>query len=433
MSYRVYIETSGCAVNRFYSEVIAGKLIRQGFELTSDPGKADLIILNACSIKKPTEERMLERAKSLYRYPGRLVVVGCLVNTSLNKLRRMLPLASFFDVNNFLSIDNYADRLVKGERVEVLGSSSNNVVPLLQARRLENPLIAVVPISRGCLGSCTYCVDRLIWGHLKSYPIDMIVSEIKRLVDMGAKEIRLSGQDTGPYGWDIGSNLAELLNEISEIPGDFRIRIGMASPDTIVRHIDDVLDVIKSDKRFYRYLHIPVQSGSNRILKLMRRKYEADLFRDLVKTVRCKLGEDSTIATDIISSFPTETEEDHEATMQLLKDTQPDIVNLSRYGDRPGVPASKIYPKVHSRISKRRTRELAELIRQISYSRNRRYLGKSMSVLFLETRNGAILGRTHNYRLVALKDHSLTPGFTSLVRIIDATWKTLYGALEEKA
>jgi len=429
MSYKVYIETTGCAVNKFYSEVISGKFIDHGFKLTSDPGKADLIILNACSIKKPTEERMIERAKRLSKYPGHLVVIGCLVNTSLDKLRKLIPMASFFDVNNFLQVIDYVDRLINGERIEVLGSSTDNIIPLLQARKLENPLIAVVPISRGCLGSCTYCVDKLIWGNLKSYPIDKIVDEIKRLIKSGVREIRLSGQDTGPYGWDIGSNLAELLSRVSEIPGDFRIRIGMASPDTIVKVIDDVLDIIASDERFYRYLHIPVQSGSDRILKLMSRKYNADLFRELVRLIRSKLGEYTTIATDIISSFPTETEEDHEETIKLLRDTQPDIVNLSRYGDRPGVPASKIYPKVHSKVSKRRTRELAELIREISYGRNKRYLGRKLEVLFLEIKNSALLGRTHNYRLVAVKNNDLSPGFVSPVKITDITWKTLYGEI----
>lgn len=427
MNYKVYIETTGCAVNRFYSEVISGKLIDQGFKIINDPRKADLIILNACSIKKPTEEKMIERAKKLSRYPGHLIIIGCLVNTSLNKLRELIPTASFFDVNNFLSIVNYTGELLNGNRVEALGNPINSTIPLMQSRRLDNPLVAVVPISRGCLGACTFCIDKLIWGNLKSYPIDKIISEIKRLIALGVKEIRLSGQDTGPYGWDIGSNLAELLSKISEIPGDFRIRIGMASPDTIIRIIDDVLEIMVSDNRFYRYLHIPVQSGSDRILKLMRRKYNAELFKELVKLIRRRLGEDTTIATDIISSFPTETEEDHQATIELLRDTQPDIVNLSRYGDRPGVPASKIYPKVHSKVSKRRTRELAEVIREISYSRNKRYLGKELEVLFLEIKNSALLGRTRNYRVVVVKDHNLNPGFISLVKINDVTWKTLYG------
>lgn len=429
MSLKVYIETTGCAVNRFYSEVIAGKLIDKGFVITDNPREADLVILNACSIKKPTEERMIERAKALAKLDNQLIVAGCLVNTSFNKLKKFIPKASFFNINGFLTIDSYIDILIKGKRVEVLEPSNDNAVPLLQPRKLENPLVAVVPISRGCLGSCSYCIDKLIWGHLKSYPIEKIIDETKRLIKLGVKEIRLSGQDTGPYGWDIGTDLPDLLRAISEIPGDFRVRIGMASPDTIARVIDDVLDIMASDNRFYRYLHIPVQSGSNRILRLMRRKYTADLFRDLVHIIRRKLGDEATIATDIISAFPTETEEDHKDTISLLEDTRPDIVNLSRYGDRPGVPSAKIYPKVHSKIAKRRTRELYNLIMRISLERNKRYLNKTLSALLLEKKDDSIIGRTDNYRLVVVRDNNIKLGEFTLVRIHDVTWKTLYGKI----
>ncbi len=429
MVHKVYIETTGCAINRFYSEVIAGQLINKGFKVVTDPTEADLVILNACSIKKPTEEKMLERVKSLSKITDNLIILGCLVNTSLNRLRRIAPKASFFDVKNFLKLSEYLDRLIQGNSVEVIDGDGRFPVPLLMPRQLENHLIAVVPIAKGCLGSCSYCVDKLIWGNLKSYPVGKIVEEVKRLVKMGVKEIRLSGQDTGPYGWDISTNLAELLDAISAIPGEFKVRIGMASPDTIVKVIDDVLDIISSDDRFYRYLHIPVQSGSDRILKLMRRKYTADLFRELVRDIRGKLGEKATIATDIISSFPTETDEDHKATIKLLLETQPDIVNLSRYGDRPGVPSSRIYPKVHSGVSKKRTRELAQIIRDISYKRNQRYLGRSLRVLILERRDSSFIGRTDNYRTVVIRNHNLSLGEFIDAKIIDVTWKTLYGTV----
>ena len=426
---RVYIETSGCAINRFYSEVLAGLLRDKCFTLVDRPDHADIIVLNACVIKKPTEDRMIARAKSLYKLNAHLIISGCLAEMLSSRLRKMFPKASVIGIHNIARIPELIEKIEPKEPILLINEPEPYPDMLVKPRILEKPYIAVVPIAKGCLGSCTYCIDKLIWGHLKSYPREKIIEEIKQLVNKGIKEIRLSGQDTGPYGWDLGYTLADLLADISNIPGDFMIRIGMASPDTLMRIIDDLLDIMVSEKRIYRYIHIPVQSGSNRILKLMQRKYRAEDFEELVKTIRSRLGETVTIATDIISSFPTESEEDHNATIELLKRVKPDIVNLSRYGDRPGVPSSKIYPKVHSGVSKRRTREIYNVIRKISLEKNRRYVGEKLDVLLLDKENSRLLGRTINYRIVAIPENStLQLGKWVKVEINDATWKVLYGA-----
>ena len=427
---KVYIETSGCAVNKFYSEILAGDLREKGLELVDNPEEADIIILNACAIKKPTEDKMLARAKKLAGYNAKLIISGCLAEANWRRLKKLFPNASIIGIHHMMNLSSLINDILRGETILLVKEPDEYPELFLRPRILENRYIAVVPIARGCLGACTYCIDKIIWGSLKSYPIEKIVREVRRLVQNGVKEIRLSGQDTGPYGWDLGVTLADLLEEVSQIPGDFMIRIGMASPDTLMKVIDDVLDIVKEEKRIYRYFHIPVQSGSNRILKLMNRKYKAEEFEELVEIIRSRLGDETTIATDIISSFPTETDEDHQDTIELLKRVKPDIVNLSRYGDRPGVPAAKIYPKVHNKISKQRTRELAELIRKISLEKNLRYLNRKIDVLFLEKRRDGILGRTHNYRLVAIsntRDDILGKRLTVLVK--DVTWKTMYGEI----
>ena len=428
---KVYVETTGCAVNRAYGEYLLGLLRARGYEIVNSPAEADVIIYNGCAIKKPTEDRARSRLAELreisLRKGSKIIVAGCLAQAVHKRVKKVVPEASLIGVYHIYDIPNLLPEIIEGKQIEL--RSFKHIIPHGFPRILESKLIATVPIAQGCLGECTFCIDRLIWGRLRSFPLDRIIEEIKKLVKLGVKEIRLSGQDTGPYGWDLGITLADLLESISSIEGDFRIRIGMASPDTFMRIVDDVLDVMKKDKRFYRYLHLPVQSGSNRILQLMKRKYTAEEFIELVDYIRKKLGEDTTIATDIIVAFPTETEEDHQKTIELLERVKPDIVNISRYGDRPGIPASKIYPKVHSGVAKRRTVEIANIVMRISYKKNKRYLNRMLEVLFLEQSDSRILGRTYNYRIVSVEAPNEILGKTCKVIIKDVTWKTLYGDL----
>ncbi|MHA1615872.1 MAG: tRNA (N(6)-L-threonylcarbamoyladenosine(37)-C(2))-methylthiotransferase [Candidatus Njordarchaeales archaeon] len=423
----VAIITTGCAVNQAYSEIMRGLLKAAGYTIVQDVNEADVIILNACAIKKPTEDRMISLAKKLSMSGKKLIIAGCLAEVSHDRIQRTIPTASLVGPYNLFKIQDLIPQVLEGKRVVLM--EKEDFTPLGKTRELFNKFIAVVPIARGCLGHCAYCVDKRIWGDLKSYPKEQIVEEVKALVEKGVREIRLSAQDTGPYGWDLGYTLVDLLKEIIEIPGDFRIRIGMMSPDTAMKIIDDLLEIMKTTSKIYKYLHIPVQSGSNRILRKMNRKYTVEEFIDLVETIRRKLGPDTTIATDIITGFPGETEEDHRASIELLETTKPDIINLSRYGDRPGVPSSKLYPKIHSKILKRRSRELAEVIRRISYERNQPYVNKAYEALLLEKDGANLIGRLFNYKLIVVKgkgNEDLLGKFVK-VRINDATWKTLYG------
>lgn len=426
-SPRIYILTTGCAVNQAYSEIISGLLSEHGYSLTDDPKAADIIIINACAIKKPTEDRMISLIRKYASMKKFLIVAGCLAEVIPDKVQKIAPRASIVGAYNLFRIPEIVSETLRGKAIRLL--DKKDFEPLLKPRNLRNQYIGIVPIARGCLGYCTYCIDKKIWGDLKSYPKEKIVAEVKRLIENGVKEIRLSGQDTGPYGWDLGYNLVDLLSEIVEIPGEFRIRIGMMSPDTAAKIIDDLIMLMRETNKIYKYLHLPVQSGSNRILRMMNRKYTVEEFIELVMKIRKKLGDDTTIATDIITGFPGEREEDHEASIALLKRIKPDIVNLSRYGDRPGVPSSKIYPKIHSKILKKRSRELAEVIRQISYERNKPYIGNTYGVLMLEKDNYNVLGRLYNYKVVIAPGSEKFLGRFIPVLIKNTTWKALYGRI----
>ncbi|MHA1665380.1 MAG: tRNA (N(6)-L-threonylcarbamoyladenosine(37)-C(2))-methylthiotransferase [Candidatus Njordarchaeales archaeon] len=422
---KIFIISYGCAINQAHTEIMKGLLKKEGFILVDNEGSADLIIMNTCSIKKPTEEKILARAASLIRNGKKLIIAGCLPISDPARIHKLHPNISIVGPYDFLKIADVVKAALSNKNEVIVSRSDFN--PLLKPRVLNNSLIAVIPIARGCLGACTYCIDKLIWGRLKSYPKEDIVKTVQNFVKNGVKEIRLSGQDTGPYGWDLGYSLIELLDDILEIPDFFKIRIGMASPDTIMKIIDDLVKTMSRDNRIYRYLHIPVQSGSDRILRLMNRKYSVDDFKNLIKFIRNKLGNNVTIATDIITAFPTEREEDHQATLALLNELKFDIVNLSRYGDRPGVPASKIYPKVHSKIAKRRSQEIHQTIKKISLDKNKSYLNKTLPALILEHDNGSLIGRLDNYKLIIVPYEQSVLGSETYIRITDVTWKTLYG------
>jgi len=423
----IYILTTGCSINQAFGEILRKMFSKAG--LTDDPKEAKVIILNLCAVKKPTEDRGIALAKKLTQLDKKLIITGCLAESSYKRIMHEVPSANIISTGYLLSSnpEEIISRILQGEKIIITG-----ILPELDYpadRILSNPLIGIVPIALGCTNNCTFCVDKRIWGNVRSAPMDSIVKEVRKLVRYGAKEIRLTAHDTAAYGLDKGYTLVDLLENILKIEGNYRIRIGMASPNTLAKISNELLEIVANDKRIYKFIHIPVQSGSNRILRLMNRPYTIEEFKDIFKKVRRRLGPYSTIATDIISAFPTETEEDHKATIRLLEELKPDVVNLSRYGDRPLCPSSKLRPKIHSKIAKRRTRELFETIRKISYGRNKAFIGKTLEVLFLEHR-GQYAGRANNNRLVFVKEKVKLGEFYQ-VKITNVTWKALYGKLTQ--
>lgn len=415
-------------MNYGLGEILKGKLETNGL-YTSTLDDADIVILNLCAIKKPTEDKGIELAKKLSKRK-KIIITGCLAEASTERLKRTLPEASIISLELLLSgsLREILRQINKGNRIIKVGVPLELSYPT--SRIPNNPLIGIVPIAFGCVNNCSYCIDKKIWGNIRSIKPEYIVKEIQRLIRNGAREIRLTALDTAAYGLDLRISLVDLLESILKIEGNYVIRIGMMSPNTYEKIMDDLLPMVKEDPRIYKFIHIPVQSGSNRILRLMNRPYTVEHYKKIFWKTRRILGDDATIATDIISAFPTETDEDHEQTKKLLLELRPDIVNLSRYGDRPGRPSSKLKPKVHSKIAKRRTRELFEVIQQISLERNKRFLGARIHVLFLD-QVIRYQGRAYNNRVV-FTENPVELGKYYETKINLVTWKSLYGdALQE--
>lgn len=407
------METYGCSLNQADSEIIAGILEQFGIGITKDMGNANYIIFNGCSVKKTTENRMLNRLRKLLKLKNRktkLVVFGCLAKINRKEIS---------ELSEKIILIKYLKGLGK-----LLDIKINNFDLEVREKR-KRRFTSIIPICRGCLGECTYCAVRTARGELKSYKISEINKRFKRAI-AETPEIWLTAQDTGAYGKDVKTNLPKLLKELLENEGCYRVRIGMMNPHFLKGFYSGFKRVFK-DERIYKFVHLPVQAGSNTILKKMRRKYCAEDFVDVVKRLRADFP-DVTIATDVIAGFPGEGENEFEETVKLIKKAKPDIVNISRYGDRPGTRAGEMGGKVHGRISKERSRELTKICAKISKERNRKFTGKRMKILVTEKGvRGNFVGRAENYKPVVIKENKL--GEFVDVKIVGARETYLVGKI----
>ncbi len=395
---RVHIETHGCTMNRSDSEIMAGLLSSAGHVMVGSPEEADVVILNTCNVKLPTERRMVRRAAELSASGVPLVAAGCMARTQPDLLR---PYASvLLGPRSLIDVVSAVDAALSGRESEFLEDRALNKASMPRVRL--NPTSAPVPVEEGCLGACTYCITRFSRGRLRSFPPDDVISAVAKALKGGAVEILLTGEDLGVYGWDLGITLADLLGAIlSEIGGSYRIRVGMATPDSFSSLLPGILDVW-GDERVYRFFHLPVQSGSDEILAAMGRRYTSADFLSLASTLR-GWDPDSSISTDVIVGFPGEDGEDFEATLRLLESVKPDFVNMSRYGPRPGTRAAAWTPPPLSEV-KRRSRELHDLVMEIKMRRNERLVGRELKVLVTERApGGRFQARTDFYTPVALE------------------------------
>jgi MiaB-like tRNA modifying enzyme len=284
-----------------------------------------------------------------------------------------------------------------GQKVVALEDSMSTKVNLPRLRL--NPVVSIIEISSGCLSDCSFCQTKLAKGTLRSYRIGEIVRQMEDDVASNCKEIWLTSTDNGCYGMDLKTDLVDLLENCSNIKGDYKIRVGMMNPMYVPRFLDRLISLYLNNDRIFKFLHMPVQSGSERILRKMKRGHTTRIFLDVVKELRKKIPE-ITIATDIITGFPTESEKDFQETLRLIEESQPDVINSSKYSPRPGTVASK-YPKINTTIVKERSTRLHETIKITSMTRNQIWHGWKGEILIDEVlENGKIQGRNYAYRPV---------------------------------
>ncbi|MDH3192113.1 MAG: tRNA (N(6)-L-threonylcarbamoyladenosine(37)-C(2))-methylthiotransferase [Nitrosopumilus sp.] len=418
---KIFVEAYGCSASFADSEMISGLIINGGHTLVGNSSESDLNIVVTCSVKDATANKMIHRIKSLKTKP--LVVAGCLPKAEKETVEKFTENASLLGPNSLGKTLQVIDSTLKGRKFVALEDLDNSKVGLPKVRL--NPVIGIIEIASGCMSECTFCQTKLSKGGLTSYRMGDIVRQVKNEITEGCKEIWLTSTDNGCYGFDIGTDLPSLINAVSEIPQDFMIRVGMMNPMYMSRIKEKLIESYNNAK-VYKFLHVPVQSGSDKVLHHMKRGHTSGTYREIVRKAKEKFT-DFTISTDIIVGFPSETNQDYENTIELLKETRPDVVNLSKYSARPGTEAAE-WEQVDPLEVKRRSRNVFNLINKISLENNQKWIGWKGKVLFNEKTEEGIKGRNFAYKPVFVREDAEI-GQSRMIEITNVSIHSLLGKI----
>ncbi|MBT3861777.1 MAG: tRNA (N(6)-L-threonylcarbamoyladenosine(37)-C(2))-methylthiotransferase [Nitrosopumilus sp.] len=418
---KIFVEAYGCSASFADSEMISGLIQNGGHTLANNSTDSDLNIVVTCSVKDSTANKMMYRINSLKTKP--LIVAGCLPKAEKDTVEKFSENASLLGPNSLGKTLQVINSTLKGTKQIALEDSDLSKVGLPKVRL--NPAVGIVEIANGCMSECTFCQTKISKGDLNSYRLGDIVRQVQTEINEGCKEVWLTSTDNGCYGFDIGTDLPSLINAVVDIPNEFMIRVGMMNPMYMPRIKEKLIESFDNDKVF-KFLHIPVQSGSDKVLHDMKRGHTAGTYREIVNKVKQRFSE-FTISTDIIVGFPSETEEDFQKTVALLDETKPDVVNLSKYSARPGTDAAEL-KQIDAAEVKRRSKIIFEQISKLSMESNRKWIGWKGKVLFDETTEEGIKGRNFAYKPVFV-DGDIKIGQSYTVEIIDATVKRLVGKI----
>ena len=385
---RYHIETYGCTANRGETQAIERALRDGGHRPADSPETADVAILNTCTVLEKTERNMLRRAAELdARTPGELVVTGCMA---------LAQGEAFAEADLEAAVLHWEDvpaHVMNGE----CPTPTPDTEPVLSG------VVGILPIARGCTSDCSYCITKQATGKIDSPSVEDNVEKARALVHAGARELRITGQDTGVYGWDEGDRRLHVLLEriCEEVAGEFRIRVGMANPKGVHGIREELAAVFAAHEQLYNFLHVPVQSGSDDVLGDMRRQHTVDEFREVVETFDAALAE-WTLSTDFIVGFPTETAADHEASLDLLREVRPEKVNVTRFSKRPGTDAAAM-PGLGGTLKKDRSKEMTEVKMDVVGDAYEGMVGDRREVLVVEDgTDESMVGYDRAYRQVAI-------------------------------
>jgi MiaB-like tRNA modifying enzyme len=389
---KVYVEVFGCTANKSDASLIKGLIKDSDNELVDSLNEADSIVILTCTVIDTTEQRMISRLKTLKKTGKPIVVTGCMASVQKEKVKSAIPDAKLLPPqysHHIIDILNHEKPIFKDGNKTLFS-------------KYFDDLIAPISIAEGCMFSCSYCITSLARGKLRSFPISEIKNDVCFAIKNGCKEIQLTAQDTSSYGLDIKSDLGILLRNITEVKGEYRIRVGMMNPYTCMKNLKSIITGFE-DSRIYKFLHLPVQSGDNDILDKMNRKYNVEDFLRIVNNFK-KCYPEITIATDVIVGFPSETNKQFQNTINFLKTVKPDITNITRFSARPYTKAKTMKGRIKTEIVKERSKILTEICREISTEKNKKHIGKKYNVLITEKgKNKTFVGRSENYKPIVLE------------------------------
>jgi MiaB-like tRNA modifying enzyme len=419
---KVYVESYGCSSNLADREIALGILKSKGFRFSEDPTKSDLNIIFTCSVKVPTVNRMISRIQYFTRLKKPLIVAGCLPKTRRNVIERINPQASLVSPDWVEKIDEVAFAAMENRKVTLLEDLKKPKLNLPRCRK--NPVVAIVQIGRGCTSNCSFCCEPYR-GKLFSYPVEGIIKEVEKAVKEGCKEVWLTSLDTGCYGLDIGTDLPELLKKVCSIDGNFFVRVGMANPLHVKRILEKLVESYKNEK-IYKFLHIPLQSASDRLLKLMNRGYTYKEFLRIVEKFKEEFPR-MTIATDLIVGFPGESERDFKKSIEFVKKVKPDVVNISKFGLHPNAPATSMKQVDRNTINKR-SNKLFRTVRKVQLEANKKWLGWEGFILVDEKgKNNTWVGRNFAYKPIIIASKRNLLGKFVKVKVVDMKSNYLLG------
>jgi threonylcarbamoyladenosine tRNA methylthiotransferase CDKAL1 len=417
---RVLVKSYGCSTNLADGAVLAGCIARAGHELADTVSSADAVVLNTCAVKGPTENRMIDACKRI-PLKKKLIVAGCLPLIDLERLQKEVRFNGVVGPAAGEKIVEVLNLMSRSEKIVALDRGAESL-PRLDLPRVEpSPVISVVPVSYGCLGSCTYCCVVFARGRLRSYETEDVVERVREGLAGGFREFWVTSQDTACYGKDRGTSLAALLRVLSSVDGDFRVRVGMMNPNNVSDMLDELVESFR-DERIFKFIHLPVQSGDDGVLKRMRRFYKVSDFRRVVGAFRASFP-NITLATDVICGFPGESEDAFERTLQLMREIRPDVVNVSKFFPRPRTLAARLQKDfVSSQEIKRRSTRASVFAKKISAENNQQWVGWTGEVLVDEVGKvqGSWVGRNFAYKPVVVKSDSRLIGRVVHVKVVKA-------------
>lgn len=427
-------------MNVLDSEVVVSVLQNKGYKVTESLDDADLVLVNTCSIRENAEQRIRGRL-DLFRLAKKknpelkIGVIGCMAERLKEQLideEKAVDIVvgpdAYRDLPNLLEITQTGQKAVN-----VILSQEETYADISPVRMDPNHISAFVAIMRGCDNYCSYCVVPYVRGRERSRSVNTILDEVKQLINTGYKEVTLIGQNVNSYSWNLDDNsrkidFPELLNRVANIDSKLRVRYATSHPKDLS---DDLLYVMKEHNNICKNIHLPLQSGSTRILNLMNRGYTREYYMDRVKAIKRILPECS-ISTDIIAGFCSETKEDHEATLSLMKWAEYDFAYMFMYSERPNtIAAEKLMDNIPEKTKKERLNEIIQLQNRLSLHSKQRDIGKDVEVLVEGTSKrceNEYFGRNSQNKVVVFDKNNEKIGDYLQIRINSCTAATLLGS-----
>ena len=439
MSENIYIETYGCQMNFADSEVVGAILTGAGYGLCTAPEEADFVLINTCAIRDNAEHRVRHRVRELRaiqsrRRQLRVGILGCMAERLQSRLMAEEDNVSLVcGPDAYRRLPDLLRQVRQGQQAaEVELSTSETYADIEPVRLASNGISAYISIMRGCQNYCAYCVVPYTRGRERSRDPQTIVDEARMLFDRGYREVTLLGQNVNSYKWVVGEGevgFPELMDCVAAISPQLRVRFATSHPKDLS---DELLQVMAAHPNICRCIHLPVQSGSNRMLKLMNRKYTVEWYLDRVDAIRRHLP-DCSITTDVIAGFSTETEEDHQSTLDLFRRVRYDYAYMFKYSLREGTYAARhLADDIPDDVKTRRLNEIIALQGQIALENNRTEVGREYEVLVEGESHRSkerLFGRNSQNKVLVFDRRDAIPGTYRTVRVTDCTAATLLGEL----